>query len=1260
LRLENSGSLTFQQASTVSTSTGQLTLGATGNASVLQGSTTSITSNGAGNDITLTSADQIFLNSVGTIELQDNTNVTGDLDVSGGLNVASSNAFQVSSSGSLTSTLGNAQTWTITPSLTAGARSSDVMNITQANDGTNDSTGNLLELNNQDTGSTGAVLNVVQAASGLTAVGIGVNTAGSSIGVNVTGTTTGNGLSVNTITTGNALGGGAATTSGTMLLFNLANNTVLTSGSAVRVSGAQSSNVAYTGAFLDIQPTKTVTGATTINDTGNFMNLNRSVTNNGSGTVTLSGALANLQSTCGGSGTCTDTATLLNIAQNNASASGTTLVVTNAGTGNGINVISGASSTGVAVSGVTTGFGFSASTITTGYGFSTGSSMTSGIGYNYNSANIAQTTARALNVSGTASGALSAYTGSYVNIVPVRELTSGSINDTGSLLNLTRSNTVNNAGSTFTVSGDVATLQSSCTVSAGTCTDTGNVLSLNQQYASSSGAVLDITNAGTGAGIQLNGIATDITTGTNEDLTVVANGSGIIILNDTVAIGTLAAADTDSALLCRDASSGQLSACGTTGVGAVFVQGGNTFGAQAVLGTNDSNSLAFETNNIIQATIAVGGAVTFQNSTDSTSGLRVMDADGGNPVLNVDTSNERVGIGTATPGYKLTVADSTTADSGENIAGLTVLTVSPSSVPGALTIYEGTVSEVSTSSSNLSALTILTGQTGRAINSGSGTLGVGTGLTGLSRNTSTGIISNAIGVQGLVQNTGAGSITVGSAVYASSPSVTAGSITTAYGLYIEQQDVSGVGTGYGIYQSSSTDNNYFAGRVGIGGIDTGYQLSVSGNVLVQTTGYSVFSSDSSLSTYGYFRAVNTSDSVGSFEIGAYDINGASQGARNLALNPLGGNVGVGDSTPAYLFTVGSGDLSGIDSSGNVIIKGAGAAATADLSFGVGANRTINVLTQTAANTSGNSLTLQSATGNGTGTGGSLQLTGGTGGATNAAGGDVILQGGAAGGAGTTTGSVIVKSNTNNTANAFQIQLASGTALFTADTTNKLIKIGTGSPTITSGATGALFVSNSVEILGRLLIGTTTDGVDTTSGQVRYAGTYRNAKKVTLAPEFAGAVLTGDGTNNTGTMTSDFCSGTSYRSINTSICAASEEHNYYSWTAQATNDYDVWTKWQVPSDFSAFAASNPITFYGSRSSSSTGTSVTLTFYNAAGTVCGTATSITNTTTWSSTNYTSSGCTPSAGDVLTIRVTLSVGVNNEVARIGEITINYLSAF
>src|SRR5206468_3017642 len=79
--------------------------------------------------------------------------------------------------------------------------------------------------------------------------------------------------------------------------------------------------------------------------------------------------------------------------------------------------------------------------------------------------------------------------------------------------------------------------------------------------------------------------------------------------------------------LCRNASN-ILAACNTTGTGAAFVQDGNSFGATAVLGTNDSNNLTFETNNTTQATIAVGGATTFKNSTNSTTAFQIQNSSG--------------------------------------------------------------------------------------------------------------------------------------------------------------------------------------------------------------------------------------------------------------------------------------------------------------------------------------------------------------------------------------------------------------------------------------------------------------------------------------------------------------------------------------------------------------------------------------------------------------------------------------------------------
>jgi trimeric autotransporter adhesin len=94
----------------------------------------------------------------------------------------------------------------------------------------------------------------------------------------------------------------------------------------------------------------------------------------------------------------------------------------------------------------------------------------------------------------------------------------------------------------------------------------------------------------------------------------------------------------------------------TTGATGFFQQGGNSFGASATLGTNDAQSLILETNNQTAVTIASGGATTFQNATNSTSAFRVLNTAGTSTAFNVDTSNTRVGIGTASPGAILQIS----------------------------------------------------------------------------------------------------------------------------------------------------------------------------------------------------------------------------------------------------------------------------------------------------------------------------------------------------------------------------------------------------------------------------------------------------------------------------------------------------------------------------------------------------------------------------------------------------------------------------
>ena len=175
-------------------------------------------------------------------------------------------------------------------------------------------------------------------------------------------------------------------------------------------------------------------------------------------------------------------------------------------------------------------------------------------------------------------------------------------------------------------------------------------------------------------------------------------------------------------------------------------------------------------------------------------------------------------------------------------------------------------------------------------------------------------------------------------------------------------------------------------------------------------------------------------------------------------------------------------------------------------------------------------------------------------------------------------------------------------------------------------------------------------------------------KVVLFLEYPGAVLTGDasGSDNVGTLTSDFCSKTNTNppDINTGVCVtAGDLHNYYSWTTTVSgNDYDIWVAYQIPSDFSAFAASDTIKVYG-WNTDNTVNAVTVTLYDDADALCGSATDVaTGTATWTQTALTGdeTGCSGIvAGDIVTFRIQLDADVS-EFARVGEIEFSYRAKF
>jgi hypothetical protein len=178
------------------------------------------------------------------------------------------------------------------------------------------------------------------------------------------------------------------------------------------------------------------------------------------------------------------------------------------------------------------------------------------------------------------------------------------------------------------------------------------------------------------------------------------------------------------------------------------------------------------------------------------------------------------------------------------------------------------------------------------------------------------------------------------------------------------------------------------------------------------------------------------------------------------------------------------------------------------------------------------------------------------------------------------------------------------------------------------------------------------------------------KTIVLDPEYEGMTLVGDGTSNSGVLTSDFCSDVSGElQVNTSVCTtANDNHNYFSWTTSESTaqDYDIYVRYKLPSDFDNFSSSTSIKMFGWRNS--TGSSVDLEVYraNSGGlTECGSSTNVATDTastwTWTETNHTGdeTSCSFSASDTILFRISLTA-TQDDFARAGAITFDYDTAY
>jgi len=309
---------------------------------------------------------------------------------------------------------------------------------------------------------------------------------------------------------------------------------------------------------------------------------------------------------------------------------------------------------------------------------------------------------------------------------------------------------------------------------------------------------------------------------------------------------------------------GNLSWGNPSGTGSnAFVNGGNAFAAPAILGTLDANSLTFR----------VGGATAaFDRMTISSTGLVGINAAPSSARIEVAQSSSAAAGDT---GINVTVNNNAVSSGTSNTYGIRASAAKSNATGGSVSVYGG----------NFSA-------------SGSSNSGVGWGE---------GVIGTASGMQNNVGVYGSSSGTASYGTYGVATSTgtfgygAVGQATApiAYGIFGQS---SGTTESYGVYGDTGTSS---------GSASYGGRFQGTGTAAITYGGYNAAWGTGTMN-YGTYSIANGAATTN------YGLHaGASGATTNYAAVFSPGNVGIGDTTPLALFTVGSGDLFRVDSSGRV-------------------------------------------------------------------------------------------------------------------------------------------------------------------------------------------------------------------------------------------------------------------------------------------------------------------------------------------------------
>ncbi|HSX17208.1 MAG TPA: hypothetical protein VLH86_03850 [Patescibacteria group bacterium] len=349
---------------------------------------------------------------------------------------------------------------------------------------------------------------------------------------------------------------------------------------------------------------------------------------------------------------------------------------------------------------------------------------------------------------------------------------------------------------------------------------------------------------------------------------------------------TLGSASNNS-YLCLNGTN-QISSCTTTGGGTAFVQGGNSFGAAADLGTNDGNALNLRTAGTTRLVVGAAGGVTVsasnnlsvadgtfsQTSTGTSDGAVLGATNTSGTQTNGLLFNRNGSSGTTTNGVNITNTAGTLTN-GLAFTGTIGTDIQRSS--GTLTIQGGGGASLTTAAgaSTTGSITIKSGNSSGA---SAGTIIIDSGTFA---GASLGWV--ALGA------TNANLINVGNTNSATATSIEAGAAGTL-----------GIGSGATGHTIHIGDNSSGVQAVSLGSLNSTSATTISGgsgNVTVQTTGASTIVKS------------NTTNSTTAF----------------LVQNAIGSNVLAADTTPLNAL-INNGGVEGSDNSNWSLKAGTGTVA----------------------------------------------------------------------------------------------------------------------------------------------------------------------------------------------------------------------------------------------------------------------------------------------------------------------------------------------